>query len=439
MTAVSMTAWHGVLEGFYGEPYADAARLDLVRWVGTVGGRDYVYAPKDDPYQRAQWRTPYPPDRMQHFADLVAAGQVAGVRIGFVVSPGLDWQPGDEPALVAKLRAFYDLGARCLGIAFDDVPPGGADLGTVHGNAVAAAVAALPGDVLWAACPVDYGTDRVTAYLGAFVAALPADVDLFWTGPSVLSPDVPVALTTDLSRRLGRRLVFADNFPVSDGPMAGVLHLGPYPQRDPDLPAAVGGLLLNLGPTPVASRLPAAAGLRWWSEPQRDRTEIWEAELAGVPGLASLARACRSWLTEPGPDPELLAWTHAALDGDTRLEDYFAAGCRDGLPAEWAAELEPWLQAWEWHAMAVPIALAALRSWQDGTADGPGGAFTVAEVWRRGLAMERQLFGIRWAFYPVTARTGDAEHADPAGLVRGDTLLDTLCREALGRLTGERP
>ena len=429
-----MTDWHGVLEGFYGEPYDDAARLDLVRWLGTVGGRDYVYAPKDDPYQRAQWREPYPADRLAHFADLLAAGDAAGVGIGFVVSPGLDWRAGDEPALVAKLQAFYDLGVRRLGVAFDDVPPGGASLGGVHAAAVTAAVDGLPDDVAWSACPVDYGTAHVTAYLHAFSDGLPPDVDLFWTGPSILSADIPAALATSLSRELGRRLVLADNFPVSDGPMAGVLHLGPYPARDQELPAAVGGLLLNLGPRPVASRLPAAAGLAWWADPSRDRVQVWEEQLAAVPGLAPLARACRSWLTESGPDAELLEWALAALDGDTRLEAFLAAGCRDGLPAEWVADLEPWLEAWEWHAMAVPIALDALR-----TADGPGGAFTVAEVWRRGLAMERQLFGIRWALYPLTCRDGDAERADPAGLVRSETLLDTLCREALVRLMGELP
>jgi hypothetical protein len=428
------TTWHGVLEGFYGQPYEDAARLDLVRWVGSVGGRDYVYAPKDDPYHRAQWREPYPQDRLDHFRDLLAAGAAAGVRIGFVMAPGLDWRAGDEGALVQKLQAFYDLGARQLGVAFDDVPPGGADLGATHGRAVAAAVAALPDDVTWAACPVDYGTDRVTAYLTAFAAALPPDVDVFWTGPAILSPEVPTELATRLAGELGRRVVFADNFPVSDGPMSGVLHLGPYPSRDPALPAAVGGLLLNLGPAPVASRLPAASGLRWWADPSQDRLALWDAELAAVPGLTPLARACRSWISDPGPEPELLEWALAALDGDRRLEEHLAAGCRDGLPAEWVADLEPWLEAWEWHALAIPIALAAYR---DDT--GPGAAFTIAEVWRRGLAMERQLFGIRYAFYPLTVRVGDAERADPRGMVRGETLLDTLCREALSRLMREAP
>lgn len=426
-----MRTWHGVLEGFYGEPYPDKARLDLVRWLPTVGGRDYVYAPKDDAFQRAHWREPYPADRLAHFAALVAEGVRVGVRVGFVLSPGLDWVAGDEAALIAKLQAFYDLGARSLGVAFDDVPPGGAELGALHGGAVAAAVAALPDDVAWSTCPVDYGTDRVTAYLRGFVGALPEGLDVFWTGPSILSAEVPTGLARQLSEELGCRLVLADNFPVSDGPMSGVLHLGPYPVRPADLPAALGGLLLNLGPLAVASRLPAAAGLRWWADPTQDRVQVWERELAAVPGLAPLARSCRSWLTEPGPDQELLAWAKA---GDPRLEAFFAAGCREGLAAEWAQDLEPWLEAWEWHAMAVPLLLQEAR-----TADGPGGAFTAAEVWRRGLAMERQLFGIRFAFYPVTGREGDAERADPRGLVRGETLLDTLCRQALVQLMGELP
>ena len=434
MTAGTARPWHGVLEGFYGPPYSDAARLDLLRWLPTVGGRDLVYAPKDDPYQRERWREPYPEDRLAHFAELVREGERCGVRVGFVISPGLDWASGDEAALVAKLRAFYDLGARCLGIAFDDVPPGGAALGDVHGRAVAAAVAALPDDVAWSACPVDYGTEHVTAYLRGFADALPSAVDIFWTGPAVLSVEVPTSTATALSEQLRHRLVFADNFPVSDGPMSGVLHLGPYPERPADLPAVVGGLLLNLGPLPVASRLPAAAALRWWSDPTLDRVVVWELELAAVPGLTPLARSCRSWLSDPGPDVELLAWGRAALDGDTRLEAFLAAGCRAGLAAEWVEDLEPWLAAWEWHAMAVPMLLAALR-----THTGPGGAFTAAEIWRRALAMERQLFGIRWAYYPLTRRDGDAERADPAGLVRGETLMDTMCREALEQVMGELP
>ena len=55
-----MTSWYGVLEGFYGTPFSEAERVDLIRWLGAHGGRDYAYAPKGDPLLRDRWREPFP-------------------------------------------------------------------------------------------------------------------------------------------------------------------------------------------------------------------------------------------------------------------------------------------------------------------------------------------------------------------------------------------
>ena len=423
----------GALEGYYGPPLERAARLDLVRWLATEGGTDYVYAPKHDPWQRDRWRELYPDDRAAELRELVAVGREVGVDVGLVISPGLDWQNDDEVALTAKLQSLYDLGARSLGVAFDDVPPGGAELGARHGAAVAHVVAALPDDVRWAACPVDYATAHVTAYLRAFADALPDGIPLMWTGPAIVSPTISGAETAALARELGRPLVLADNWPVQDGAMSGVLHLGPYPDRDPEVVPATAGALFNLMPLPLASRIGVAAALRWWREPTGDREAQWRAVVAGVPGLEPLARAARSWLTDPGPDPELLERADAALaQGDPRLEQWLALGCRDGLPVEWVAELEDWLQAWEWEAVAMAFVLSALRE-----GSGGGGAFAVGEAWRRIRTQERQLFGIRYALYPVTRRDGDVERADARGLIESDNLTDRICRRALHLLTGE--
>jgi hyaluronoglucosaminidase len=425
---LTVTSWCGVLEGFYGTPFADADRVELIRWLGARGGRDYVYAPKGDPLLRDRWREPFPD--VAWYAELHRVAAEAGVRLSVAVSPGLDWRGDDDVAtLVAKLRSLADVGIASLGIAFDDVPRGGAELGAAHGRAVAAAAEALPG-VSVATCPVDYAAVSPTSYLKAFAAALPEDVAVLWTGPSIVSPTVTADDVTSLSGALGRTLVLADNVPVNDGAMAGVLHLGPYPERDPAVPALTGGLLLNLMPGhPLASRVGVAAALRWWADPAGDREQQWREVVAEVPGLEPLARACRSWLTAPDADPELAAWAWAALDdGDPRLQEWLGRGCRDGLAEDWQVELGPWLEAWELLAVGLTHVLEAVRS-----ADPVEAAFGIGEVRRRVRSLEPQLLGIREAVYPVTRQEGDRILPDRSGVVTGHDLPGRLCDEALDR------
>jgi hyaluronoglucosaminidase len=424
-------SWRGVLEGFYGTPFAEADRLDLVAWCGRRGLSDYVYSPKGDPLLRDEWRSPLPADT--HLTRLVAACRSAGVRLSVCVSPGLDWQgEPDHAPLIAKLRALLDLGVEQVGVAWDDVPRGGSELGASHAAGVSAAVLALPEGTLRGTCPTDYAASTPTSYLRAFASGLPDGVELFWTGPGIVSPQIPVDEVRALAAALGRTLVLADNFPVGDGPMSGVLHLGPPPPRSPELPAVVGGLLLNLMEQSRASRIGVDAYLRWWDAPDSDPMDCWRAALAEVPGIEPFARACRSWVTDPGPDPELLAWAEAALTGsDTRLSSWLAAGCRTGLDPAWQAELEPWLQAWEWQAFVINAALEARRA---GPEQRTEAAFLVAEGWRRVQAMPQQLFGTRFALYPVTGQAGDVVLPRRAGLVRGETLLDLVCRRVLDQL-----
>ena len=424
-----VTSWCGALEGFYGAPFAPADRLSFVRWLADEGGRDYVYAPKGDPLLRDRWREPFPD--VSWFSTLAA--HVPTVRLSVVLSPGLDWAGEDDiPTLVAKLTTLADVGIDSLGIAFDDVPRGGEDLGRSHGRAVAAAVAALPG-VRISACPVDYAVRTATSYLRGFSAELPTEVDLFWTGPAIVSPTITAADVTKLSAELGgRRLVLADNVPVNDGAMSGVLHLGPYPVRDPQIPELTGGLLLNLMPMPLASRVGVAAGLHWWADPHGDREAQWRDVVEEIPGLLPLARSCRSWLTDPGPDVELRSWAIAALGGeDRRLEDWFARGCREDLPEDWQVELEPWLATWELMAFGLGFVLDAVRK-----GDPVEAAFGIAEARRRMRAQEQQLFGIRDAVYPVTEQEGDSIRPDRSGVVEGHWLIDEVCGRLLEQSYG---
>ena len=46
----------GVIEGFYGQPWTGAERIQLFTWMATWGLNTYFYAPKDDLKHRALWR-----------------------------------------------------------------------------------------------------------------------------------------------------------------------------------------------------------------------------------------------------------------------------------------------------------------------------------------------------------------------------------------------
>lgn len=424
--------WLGAVEGYYGEPLSHDARAELVQWLGGEGFNCYGYAPKHDPFHRDRWRDPYPADAMAQFAELVDIGAASGASFGLGLSPGLDWHDGDEPALIAKLTSFRELGASVLAVAFDDVPPGGADLGAAHGRAVAAAVEALADpSVRWFTCPTDYATPVVTPYLRAFADELPDGVGIMWTGPSVVSPRVSADEVRSFAAGLGRKPLFAENYPVNDGGMEGVLHLGPYPDRAPEVVAESVGVFCNFMRHPIASRIGLAAAARFWQSPHRDRDEVWREIVASTPGIEPLALASCMWIGRPDPAPELIEWAEAAIataGDDTRLRDYLQAGCRAGLDPALANEIEPWLEQWDRQSHAMQWALQLLPG---GDQRAAGIAFAVQALWRRARERNDEVFGVRWAGYPVTTWDGETR-ALPEGIMIGENLTDRLCRHALG-------
>ncbi|MDE6146307.1 MAG: beta-N-acetylglucosaminidase domain-containing protein, partial [Muribaculaceae bacterium] len=50
----------GVIEGFYGNPWSHEARISMFEFMGRHKMNEYTYGPKNDPYHRGSWATPYP-------------------------------------------------------------------------------------------------------------------------------------------------------------------------------------------------------------------------------------------------------------------------------------------------------------------------------------------------------------------------------------------
>ena len=422
--------WIALIEGFYGPPYTHEQRLELLRWLPSAGLTDYAYGPKDDQFHRASWREPYPEAALALLAGTARAAADAGVRLTLSVSPGLDWRgESDHAALVAKARQLYDLGVRSLGVYWDDVAPGGEDLGRSHGRGVAAAVAGLPDDVRWMTCGTDYAFDVVTGYLRGFAAELPTGTPIAWTGPDITSPVVTAAGATRLAGELGHPLLLCDNWPVNDLGMASQLHLGPAPYREPALRDAVAGVGFNVMSLPLASRVGLELGARHWRRPEEDRELAWLEVVGRHPGLLPLARACRSWVDAPGPDPELLAWLQAGLAGDDRLLDWLAAGCRAVLDPAWQRELEPWLAAWEAEARVLAWVVRACRG------EEPADGVDLGRDWLALHRREAQVLGTRLAVYGLSHRLppelGERLLPHPASVVRGENLTDVAVRRGL--------
>lgn len=443
-----------MIEGFYGRPWPHEARLANIRFLAARGMNAYVYAPKDDPRHRSAWRERYGPDEEREFAELAEASRDQGVRFGFALSPGLDIaydRPDDRTALWEKLERLAGLGVDWFVIAFDDIPPaegaGGrqADLAAWVLDRLTAAVP----DARLSFVPTDYVGTKPTPYLDELARRLPTEIDVMWTGPTVVSPTITAADARARAEACGGRppLVW-DNYPVNDGVMEPTLHLGPLRGREPDVAATTAGLLANPMSLPWASLLPLATVADFLRDPDGyDPDESWARAIDDLAGeepaaLRALGEACAA--SPLGPPEHLLL--HRLIDayerGGAALDELEATleAPRD-LAARLPDEVRPWAEQVEREAAAGRTATRLLRH-LDAGAGGSDLDLVLRTFMLQGAWIEARrhssccVYGPRFACYPavVQARDGGIT-VDPAEAVLEDrSAIDRLCRLALARL-----
>lgn len=467
MSAGSPFVHRGVIEGYYGAPYRHADRLWLIERLGAWGMNRYVYAPKDDPLHRAEWRHPYPEAMTREFAELIERGAAAGVSVGFAVSPGLSIEygaAGDVRTLQDKYRAFRALGARFFCLALDDVPTALLHHGdqTRFGSLAAAqvhlahAVAEAIGDdaTLWLV-PTDYVGTVATEYLEHLGAALAPAIEVGWTGRTVVSPTIPAAEAAARAATLGRKLLIWDNVPVTDGPMRPMLHLGPYVGRDAALPASVSGIILNPMAQPHASAIALCTAAAYLRDPRGyDAEHAWAAAVAdlgaGAPEafalfaaahrfspslpddrdreLEGLYRAARDAVRGGGAAVEAIAALRAALEARVDAAETLRAGLDDRALVE---EIEPWLVA---HRAESERMLAAADLLEAFCAPGSGAMQRVFAFFRLEGMLSRIVpspvasYGPRRVLYPQLASLRDdvATFGPDRALFRDCCLADEV-------------
>src|SRR5690606_15197011 len=84
-----------------------------------------------------------------------------------------------------------------------------------------------------------------------------ADIDIFWSGPQVISREYPAAHLQQVAQQLRRKPLLWDNYPVNDAQrLTGFLHLLPFRRNCSELPALCAGHLAYPMNQATLSQLP---------------------------------------------------------------------------------------------------------------------------------------------------------------------------------------
>jgi hyaluronoglucosaminidase len=305
----------GVIEGFYGPPWTQAERLDLIRFCGAEGLTTWVHAPKDDPYHRRLWAEPYPVEELARLAELVAEAERHGVDFAYAIAPGLSicyTRERDFEALLAKCEQVRTIGVSTFQLLWDDVehalncpadderyggeerPSAAAQADLTNRFAVAFA---QPGPLV--VCPMGYAGTGDSAYRRVFKRLLEPEVVVYWTGPEVVSLAIAREELDGAVERFGDHdLLIWDNYPVNDFEPER-LFLGPLRGRDPRLfEGRAAGLIANAMLQAVPSKLPLATVADYLRDPHGyDPVRSFERALAAYG--AEVVEALRR--LEPAP------------------------------------------------------------------------------------------------------------------------------------------
>ncbi|CDQ38587.1 O-GlcNAcase NagJ precursor [Virgibacillus salexigens] len=298
----------GSIEGFYGPPWSHEDRLSQIEFYGDNKLNSYIYAPKDDPYHREDWREPYPEEKLKELQELVDQSKENHVDFTFSLSPGNTvCYSGDEDfeLLMNKMETVWDLGVRSYAIFLDDISyelhcDQDKEMFGDDPNPTAAAQAYLlnrfeeafidthEGANALITVPTDYAGTHTNTYRERFAALTNEDIVVMWTGPNVVSESITSEGASQVSEIFGHELLLWDNYPVNDFDR-NRLFLGPLVNRDSDLTEnGVTGLIANPMNEAEASKIPLYTIADYtWNPYHYDPETSWENSVQDFGGDAA--------------------------------------------------------------------------------------------------------------------------------------------------------
>lgn len=250
----------GFIEGYYGEPWSNEDRAELMTYGGEFKMNSYIYAPKDDPKHNGKWRELYTKEELEKISKLAEAGNASKTRFVYTLHPFMnnairfnteENYQADLNVIKTKFTQLMDAGVRKFGILADDagVPPQGAQtyvrLMTDLTNWLIEQQATYDGlvtDMIF--CPNDYmgwGTSPQIQTL----KQLPKSVSIIQTGGKVWG-EVSNNFTQTFTNNAGRGPFLWINWPCTDNSKKHLIMGGNETFLQPNVnPANIEGIVLN--------------------------------------------------------------------------------------------------------------------------------------------------------------------------------------------------
>lgn len=318
----------GLVEGFYGQPWSWRERQAALVTLARSGMDLYLYAPKDDPLHRDQWREAYDDEGMERFAEVAGLASELGLDFAPGISPFIDMDPASEDdfaVLREKLARFVELGLTGVALLADDIEYEAdvevdADLGEAQvavANRLLEELRETEPELRLLFVPTVYSDARLARWTGApayleALQGLHADIQVMWTGSGTFCESMEAADLEDFRALVGREPLIWDNYWANDAYdlIAGRVHLGAFGGRAADLAEAVRGIGANPMVQGSLSRLNAGTLGAWLASPGPADSE--EARAAAAKLEAQLGYGHRGDLEG---DAALLLRVMEAYDG----------------------------------------------------------------------------------------------------------------------------
>jgi len=294
-------AYRGFIEGYYGNPWSNEDRAELMKFGGDYKLNQYIFAPKDDKYHNQKWRELYPEEDLAEIRKLAKVGNETKNRYVYSLHPFMynairfntdaNYE-ADFGIIKAKFTQLLEADVRQFGILADDA--------SVPAQGPAMYVRLLDDLTAWLIeqqktypdlktdlvfCPNDYMGNGSSAQLKE-VNKAGDNVSIVVTGGRVWG-EVSQQFTTNFMNNIasegqpGRAPYLWINWPCSDNSKQHLIMGGNdtflHPGVDPN---TIQGIMLNPMQQSEASKsaLFSNAGYAWniWDD-KEEADQNWEA------------------------------------------------------------------------------------------------------------------------------------------------------------------